>query len=80
MAEINYTYGISVGNPPEIRKLGVVHYNEITRNTYAEMTPFVRKGRLMRVETVWTPGGGATWVFTSATSFAPVSCAPTWTT
>jgi hypothetical protein len=59
MSEINYAYGLTVGNAPEIRKLGVVHYNDISRNTYAEMTPFVRKGRLMRVETVWTPGGGA---------------------
>ncbi len=59
MAEINYRYGIQVGNPPKIKKLGVIHYNDITRDTYAEMTPFVWKKRLMRVETVWMPGGGA---------------------
>ena len=68
MAEINYTYGVSVGNPPEIQKLGVVHYNDTTRNTYGEMTPFVWKNQLMRVETVWAQQGSAWFIIRNVAS------------
>lgn len=59
MAEKNYTYGIKVTDAPKIRKLGVIRYNEPEIDTYAEMTPFVWRNRLMRVETVWPPAGSA---------------------
>jgi len=45
--EINYDQHTTMRDAPEIRKLGVVSEN-------SEMTPFVRQGRLMRIESVWT--------------------------
>lgn len=42
--EINYALGMSMADPPVIRKLGVV-------SKRAEMTPVVYKGRLYRIET-----------------------------
>ncbi|MDW7658573.1 MAG: hypothetical protein SCM11_15505 [Bacillota bacterium] len=46
MPEINYDRNTTMKDAPVIEKLGVVSEN-------GEMTPFVRKGRLMRIESVW---------------------------
>lgn len=46
MPEINYDSKTTMKDAPVIKKLGVVSEN-------GEMTPFVRKGRLMRIESIW---------------------------